>query len=180
MTPRTQSRLSSLRAADDVSLLAAVAAHWTEALQTIYERHADALYSLTVIVLDDARHAEAAVEETFLALWREGKAFGGGQDSLRGALAAELYIRCTRIRAGQERSPAQEAGVQCEGSWSVSRPLTELASPQRDLLALMILGGHTRTHAAREVGLTKQAAASTITSFLRSSPTAGEGGVLAP
>jgi DNA-directed RNA polymerase specialized sigma24 family protein len=163
-----QSRHAALAGVDDGPLLAAVAARRTQAIQAIYERHAGSLYSMAAIVLDDLRLAEEAVEQTFLRLWREVGAFYTEGQSLRAALAADVYDRCTRIRAKGVRTAVQKLNTRRDGALT-SPALIQLAAPQRDLLALIVLGAHTRNQAARKAGLPEGVATRTIANFLRSS-----------
>ena len=72
----TPVRLSLARALEDeASLVAAVARGEPGALQVAYERHSRGVYSLALRLLGDGPAAEEVVQETFLKLWRNPRAF---------------------------------------------------------------------------------------------------------
>lgn len=74
-------------AAQEVALVRAVAAGSQEALGTLYDRHADAVYAASCRLTSDRQVAEEVVQETFLALWNRAELF----DSNTGSLAAWLH-----------------------------------------------------------------------------------------
>jgi RNA polymerase sigma-70 factor, ECF subfamily len=67
---------------DEASLVAAMRAGDTLALDRLYERHSRGVYSLALHLLGDAAAAEDVVQETFLKLWRQPAAY----DERRGRL----------------------------------------------------------------------------------------------
>lgn len=74
-------------AAQEVALVRAVAAGSQEALGTLYDRHADAVYAASCRLTSDRQVAEEVVQETFLALWNRAELF----DPNTGSLAAWLH-----------------------------------------------------------------------------------------
>lgn len=158
---RGPSTASSERVAQSV----ADAARRVRAVGTAFDRHASVLYRLALFVAEDARIADDAVSGAFVAL-----AFGPDdvepeQQSPLAALAGEVYVRCVRARVPFERHarPAGERGDADAGSTRTARAtFALLPREQRDLLVLILLGGHTRRQAAGRVGLSDDAAAASI------------------
>jgi DNA-directed RNA polymerase specialized sigma24 family protein len=158
-------RTSVIAAADDAELLAAVAALNIEAVEEAYERHAAALCALALLVAENSQLAEDAVAETFIALWRSPTSMSLEEQGLRAALAGEVYTRCTQTR--QTHVVAQRTRTYCDPQPPARPDLTLLPYPQRDLLALIMLGEHGCRAAAHRVGLDQAAAAGMIRSTLR-------------
>jgi DNA-directed RNA polymerase specialized sigma24 family protein len=95
-------RASTLATADDAALLAAVAALSVEAVEEAYDRHATALCSLALLIVEEPELAEEAVAGAFIALWRAPTSICLEEQSLRAALAGEVYTRCTQARETRE------------------------------------------------------------------------------
>ena len=74
-------------AADDATLVRAVAAGSEDALATLYDRHAGAVYAAASRLTTDRQVAEEVVQETFLAVWNRADTF----DPAAGSLPAWLY-----------------------------------------------------------------------------------------
>jgi RNA polymerase sigma-70 factor (ECF subfamily) len=74
-------------AADDPTLVRAVAAGSEDALAALYDRHASAVYAAASRLTTDRQVAEEVVQETFLALWNKADSF----DPATGSLPAWLY-----------------------------------------------------------------------------------------
>jgi DNA-directed RNA polymerase specialized sigma24 family protein len=155
-------KISTFAAADDPALFAAVAALSTEAVEETYERHVTALCSLALLITGEPRLATHAVAEAFIALWRAPSSICLEEQSLRAALAGEVYTRCIHVRETREHAPGQRA----KPDWSSQSParadLALLPGSQRDLLALILLGGHNRRQAASRLGLDEATAARMI------------------
>lgn len=64
---------------DDVELLAAIASGDLDAFAALYDRYARACYRLARRITMDAGLAEDAVQEAFLAVWRESSAYTPGR-----------------------------------------------------------------------------------------------------
>ncbi len=159
-------RTSTLAAADDAALFAAVAALSVEAVEETYERHAAALCSLALLIAEDSELAKDAVAGAFIALWRAPTSICLEEQSLRAALAGEVYTRCTQARETRERTPEQRATYR-DPQPPARADLALLPCTQRDLLALILLGEHNRRQAARRVGLNEATAARMIMGALR-------------
>lgn len=142
---------------EDEGLLAAIADGQAAALQSIYDRHADALWRLALLLAGTSKRAERAVQGAFLALWRNPEAARRTQRSLRCVLAGEVYTRCTEPAAATERPAAgRRRGA-----------LAGLSGEQRDLMALIVFGEHTLVQAAGAMGLSQPAARATVAAALR-------------
>jgi RNA polymerase sigma-70 factor (ECF subfamily) len=80
-------RGNRIGAAEDVALVADVAAGSQDALATLYDRYAEAVYVAACRLTSDRQVAEEVVQETFLALWNRAELF----DPNAGSLAAWLH-----------------------------------------------------------------------------------------
>ncbi|ADB51564.1 RNA polymerase sigma factor [Conexibacter woesei] len=163
---RGTSTASSERVAQSV----ADAARRVRAVGTAFDRHASVLRRLALFVAEDARIADDAVAGAFVSL-----AFGPddvepARENLLAALAGEVYVRCVRARVPFERH-ARPAGGRADADTGSARAARAtfalLPREQRDLLVLILFGGHTRRQAARRVGLSDDAAATSIKAALR-------------
>lgn len=74
-------------AADDVTLVRAIAGGSEDALAALYDRHAGAVYAAASRLTTDRQVAEEVVQETFLAVWNRADTF----DPAAGSLPAWLY-----------------------------------------------------------------------------------------
>lgn len=89
---------------DDVALMRAVVAGSQDALASLYDRHADAIFAAACRLTSDRQLAEEVVQETFLALWNRAELF----DPATGSLAAWLHAiarnrTVDRLRAAGRR-----------------------------------------------------------------------------
>jgi RNA polymerase sigma-70 factor (ECF subfamily) len=89
---------------DDVALVREVAAGSQDALASLYDRHADAVYAAACRLTSDRQVAEEVVQETFLALWNRAELF----DPSMGSLAAWMHTiarnrTVDRLRAAGRR-----------------------------------------------------------------------------
>jgi len=88
----------------DAALVREVAAGSQDALATLYDRHADAVYAAASRLTTDRQVAEEVVQETFLALWNRAELY----DPAAGSLAAWLHTiarnrTVDRLRAAGRR-----------------------------------------------------------------------------
>ena len=89
---------------DDAQLVRAVAEGSQDALASLYDRHADAVFAVATRLTPDRQVAEEVVQETFLALWNRAELF----DPSAGSLAAWLHAiarnrTVDRLRAAGRR-----------------------------------------------------------------------------
>jgi DNA-directed RNA polymerase specialized sigma24 family protein len=165
--PARGRRTSALAAAEDATLLAAVASLSVEAVEETYERHAAALCSLALLIAEDQELATDAVARAFAALWRAPASICLKKQSLRAALAGEVYTRCAQAREMCARTPEQRAKTYRDPQPPGRADLALLSRSQRHLLALILFGEHNHRQAARRVGVNEATAARMITGALR-------------
>src|SRR4029079_6531748 len=72
---------------DDAGVVLEMAARSEAALETLYDRHATALFAAVYRMTSDRGTAEEVVQETFLTLWNRAETF----DPHAGSLAAWLH-----------------------------------------------------------------------------------------
>jgi RNA polymerase sigma-70 factor (ECF subfamily) len=90
--------------AADVALVREVAAGSQDALATLYDRHADAVYHAASRLTSDRQVAEEVVQETFLALWNRAELFNPAAGSLAAWLHTIARNRTVdRLRAAGRR-----------------------------------------------------------------------------
>lgn len=90
---RQVSSLSRESSLTDEGLLARILQQDSTALELLYDRHAQTVYSLLLRIVRDQAVAEELLQETFFQVWRKAEQFQGN-----GAVAAWLY-RIARNKA---------------------------------------------------------------------------------
>src|SRR3954468_17748515 len=87
----------------DLSLVLAIRSGDTNAMTLLYDRYSSIVYSVALRVLGDTGAAEDVLQEVFLQLWRNPRAF----DANRGSLGAWLAViaRNRAIDALRKRRP---------------------------------------------------------------------------
>ena len=137
--------------ADDVALVAAMAAGEREALARLYERHAPALLGVALRIVRERREAEDLLHDVFLEAWRHAREF----DPKRGRVRTWLAIRMRSRALDQQKSArvsrnAGDAGLELiadEGERTspdharVRAVLAELGADQRRVLELAYFAG---------------------------------------
>jgi RNA polymerase sigma-70 factor, ECF subfamily len=89
---------------DDTDLVGEVMAGSHDALAVLYDRHVEAIYSMTRRLTRDRHVAEEVVQETFLALWNQAELFDPHVGSLPAWLRAIARNRTIdRLRAAGRR-----------------------------------------------------------------------------
>src|SRR5690348_9200256 len=137
--------------ADDVALVAAMAAGEREALARLYERHAPVLLGLALKIVRERREAEDLLHDVFLEAWRHAREF----DPKRGRVRTWLAIRMRSRALDQQKSArvsrnAGDAGLDLVPDEAergtpdhgrVRAALKELAPEQRRVLELAYFDG---------------------------------------
>jgi DNA-directed RNA polymerase specialized sigma24 family protein len=160
-----QRKATIFATANDEALFAGVTALNLEAVVETYDRHASALGSLALLIAGDVELAKDAVVGAFMALWRAPASIDLEEQTLRAALAGNVYAHCAHER--KKRGGAGQQAKTCWNSQPTVRANLLLPSPaQRDLLGLTLLGEHSHRQAARRVGLSEDIAAKMITAAI--------------
>lgn len=136
-------------------------------LEELYDRYGSAAYGLALRILRDARHAEDAVQEAFLDLWRRDDRFDATRGTLRTWLLMHVHRRAVDIVRREHRhraapldgAPEPEAADTSEEVWlraertRVQEALEQLPERQRQLLELAYYGGLTQPDLAERLGV---------------------------
>ena len=91
----------------ETALVEAIARGSHEALATLYDRHADAVYATASRLTSDRQVAEEVVQETFLALWNRADRF----DPTAGSLAAWLHTIARNRTVDRLRAAGRRPGL---------------------------------------------------------------------
>jgi RNA polymerase sigma-70 factor, ECF subfamily len=155
-----------LRTLADEDLMPLVHDGDARAFEVVFDRHADAAFSLAYRMCGRRSTAEDVVQEAFLSLWRSGARYDRQRGSVRSWVLGVVHNRAIdlfrreSVRTGQdvnaegiiERMPAPEdtAGeVQShEDADEVRTALNDLPTEQRQVIELAYFGGFTHTQIA--------------------------------
>jgi RNA polymerase sigma-70 factor (ECF subfamily) len=160
-----------LKALADEDLMPLVHDGDPRAFAVVFDRHADAAFSLAYRMCGRRSMAEDVVQEAFLSLWRSGARYDRARGSVRSWVlgvvrnrAIDLFRRET-VRTGQdvnaegvvERIAAGEDVAQDaekrENAREVRVALGELPPDQRQVIELAYFGGFTHTQIAEMLQL---------------------------
>ena len=170
--PRTlrQPRTDLLRLADE-DLMALVQEHEAQAFEVLFDRHADAAFSLAYRMCGRRSMAEDVVQESFLSLWRRGASYDPARGSVRSWVLSVVHNRAIdafrreTVRTSRdvgdegvaERVAANErteAEVERrDEARHVRSALGELPADQRQVIELAFFGGFTHTQIAEMLKL---------------------------
>jgi len=156
---------------DDHELLAACADGDDDALAALYDRHGKVAYGLALRVVRDPSLAEDAVQEAFLAVWRQAATYDRTVAkpstwilTLVHRRAVDLVRRQARVAATRERLAACEplgvivesldqAAATREARRCVQSALRALPDKEREVLDLAYWGGMTQSQIAAALGV---------------------------
>ncbi len=160
-----------LRALADEELMQLVYRSSTVAFEVIYDRHANAAFSLAYRICAQRALAEDVVQEAFLSLWRSRARYDPARGSVRSWLLLVVHdravdaLRRTRAGAGDlarhptlaDRRPAPEL-TEClvvgrEEARRVRQALDDLPNEQRQVIELAYFAGLTQVEIAQRIGL---------------------------
>lgn len=164
----------------DAAAVAACADGDGTALEQLYDRYAAACLRHARAVLIDPHHAEDAVQEAYLELWRNAARFDAGRCSVRGWLLMLTHRRAVdRVRseqrrqtcllaaehdvADERRGPAEQAVVALAGDHA-RQALATLSPAKREVLVLAYWGGYTQ----REIAALTSTPIGTVKTRMRS------------
>lgn len=162
---RMDSRIPrSDKTSDERQLMVRVSEGDEKSLMVIYDRYSSLAYGIAFHVLRDASAAEDIMQEVFLRLWRDPKAF----DANRGSLSAWITINARHRAVDYWRKHRRESQLP-EDSQSeeaaISHPeympdmekvraiLRALPAAQRDLLELSYFAGLSHSEIVTRSGL---------------------------
>ena len=153
----------------DEALVALVARGDENALGELYDRVSRIAYGLAMRVLRDDRLAEDAVQEGFLAVWRNAAAYRAERAkastwilTLVHRRAVDLVRREERRRAeplSEETAPGAVGEATDEAAWlrfereRVQAALRQLPDLQREALELAYYGGFSQSELAERLGV---------------------------
>jgi RNA polymerase sigma-70 factor (ECF subfamily) len=160
-----------LRRRADEDLMELVRHGDERAFEVVFDRHADAAFSLAHRICGSSARAEDVVQEAFLSLWRTGVRYDRVRGSVRSWVLSAVHNRAidalrrelaTTSRdvvderlAEQLRSP-QETDAEAErrdDAVRVRSALHELPTDQRRVIELAYFGGFTHSQIAEMLGL---------------------------
>ncbi|HEX4011315.1 MAG TPA: sigma-70 family RNA polymerase sigma factor [Solirubrobacteraceae bacterium] len=141
------------------------------AFEVVFDRHADAAFSLAYRMCGRRNSAEDVVQEAFLSLWRSGARYDAGRGSVRSWVLGVVRNRAIDLfrresgRSGRdvnadgivERIPGPEdtaAEVERQqGASEVRTALRDLPAEQRQVIELAYFGGFTHSQIAEMLQL---------------------------
>jgi RNA polymerase sigma-70 factor (ECF subfamily) len=155
-----------LRGLADEELMVRVARDDADAFDLIYERHADAAFSLAYRISGSRAAAEEVAQDAFLALWRNGQRYEPSRGSVRNWILGIVHnrsidalrraVRHESRRAGDEGlaerlvSPdrTDEEVVRRQDAGTVRTLLDDLPADQCRVIELAYFAGFTHTEIA--------------------------------
>src|SRR5262249_30162377 len=159
--PRSFAHLS------DEAIVALVARSDQEALGELYDRFGRVAYGLALRVLRDEKLAEDAVQEGFLAAWRNADRFMPERAKASSWLLTLVHRRAVDLVRREERRRAEPLPAASEGAASdsaeedawlrfererVQAALRQLPDQQREALELAYYGGFSQSELAERLG----------------------------
>ncbi len=158
--------MEPLRVLADEELMQLVYRSRADAFEVIYDRHADAAFSLALRICHQRALAEDVVQEAFLSLWRSHARYDRGRGSVRTWLLGIVHNRAIdalRRRAVRERGIVDEEGLEeriaspertdlefarREESRQIRDALEQLPGEQSRVIELAYFGGLTHVQIA--------------------------------
>jgi RNA polymerase sigma-70 factor, ECF subfamily len=170
--PESQDRFAMRRHhahLSDEALVALVARGDEDALAELYDRVGRIAYGLALRVLRDERHAEDAVQEAFLQVWRSAATFRAERAKASTWVLTLVHRRAVDLVRREERRQADPltddsaAGIAPEetdeAAWlrfereRVQVALKQLPDVQREALELAYYGGFSQSELADRLGV---------------------------
>src|SRR6201993_273603 len=102
---RSSDGTARMNDADDVGLLSGIQSGDQTAMSALFDRYGTLVYSVALRVLKDASEAEDVMQEIFVQVWKNPRAFESGKGSLAGWLA--VVARNRSIDVIRRRRPAE-------------------------------------------------------------------------
>jgi RNA polymerase sigma-70 factor, ECF subfamily len=150
----------------DESLLARVAGGDDDALGRLYDRFGRVAYGLALRILRDERLAEDAVQDAFVAVWRQAASFRPERANARTWVLTFVHRRAVDLVRREERRRAEplapevepatgtaaEAAELRERREAVQSALAQLPEEQRRPIELAYYGGFSQSELAERLG----------------------------
>jgi RNA polymerase sigma-70 factor (ECF subfamily) len=152
----------------DEALVALVARGDEDAFAELYDRVSRVAYGLALRVLRDERHAEDAVQEALIQVWRTAAAFRADRAKASTWILTLVHRRAVDLVRREERRQADPlpeepavatAAATDDEAWlrfereRVQRALRQLPDNQRETLELAYYGGFSQTELAERLGV---------------------------
>ena len=153
----------------DEALVALVARGDENALAELYDRVGRVAYGLALRILRDERHAEDAVQEAFLQVWRSAAAYRADRAKASTWILTLVHRRAVDLVRREERRHVEpltddatlvEVGDRAdEAAWlhfereRVQEALKQLPDVQRESLELAYYGGFSQSELAERLGV---------------------------
>ena len=153
----------------DEALVALVARGDDDALTELYYRVSRIAYGLALRVLRDERHAEDAVQEAFLQVWRNAASFRAERAKASTWILTLVHRRAVDLVRREERRQADPLADEAdlgqapeqteEAAWlrfereRVQSALRQLPDVQREALELAYYGGFSQSELAERLGV---------------------------
>jgi RNA polymerase sigma-70 factor, ECF subfamily len=153
----------------DEQLLAAVGRREPGALEVLYDRHHGLALGLARRILRDTEAAEDAVQEVFLAVWRQAERYRPERGAVKTWLLAMVHHRAIdRLRRRATAGPAAELSEEMEDRHSapiwqqvlqqiqgeqIGAALASLPPEQRETIELAYFGGKSQSEIAALLGV---------------------------
>jgi RNA polymerase sigma factor (sigma-70 family) len=163
--PARERDISAVDTSDE-SLLARVARGDDDALGSLYDRFGRVAYGLALRILRDERLAEDAVQEAFLAVWRQAASFRPERANARAWVLTFVHRRAVDLVRREERrrtEPLEPEAEPATGSTAeaaelrrrreaVQHALAQLPGEQRRPIELAYYGGLSQSELAERLG----------------------------
>ena len=161
---------ASLRVLADEELMQLVYGRNADAFEVVYDRHADAAFSLAYRICRQRALAEDVVQEAFLSLWRSGARYDRNRGSVRTwalGIVHNRAIDALRRRAVRERGIVSDDGIaerlaapertdvefaRRDEAREIRDALEQLPQEQSRVIELAYFGGLTHIEIASRLG----------------------------
>ncbi len=156
---------SHLAQLDDDDLLRLSGKGDYDAFTELYSRFERVAYGLALRVVRDRHHAEDAVVESFVTVWRSAASFEPGRGSAKSWILTIVHRRAVDVIRREAKLPrpvetsdefeagADEAAALREQRVEVQRALRRLPDRERELIELAYYGGYTQSQLAGQLGI---------------------------
>jgi len=136
-----------------------------DAFTELYSRFERVAYGLALRIVRDRQHAEDAVVESFVAVWRSAASFEPARGSAKSWILTIVHRRAVDVirREEKARRPvetsyefeagADETAALREQRVEVQRALLRLPERERELIELAYYGGYTQSELAGQLGI---------------------------